>query len=70
MALRAIAEWAGRERPRVELAHRTRSGAPSIPDLLIAATAEKASLTVLVVDKDFDLIAEIIGQLVETLALT
>ena len=41
--------------------------APSIPDLLIAATAEKAGLTVLAVDKDFDLIAGITGQPVETL---
>jgi len=41
--------------------------APSIPDLLIAATAEKAGLTVLAVDKDFDLIAAITGQPVETL---
>jgi predicted nucleic acid-binding protein len=36
--------------------------APSIPDLLIAATAETARLTVLHVDTDFDLIAEITGQ--------
>lgn len=43
--------------------------APSIPDLLIAATAEKAGLTVLAVDKDFQLIAEVTGQSVETLAL-
>ena len=42
--------------------------APSIPDLLVAATAEKAGLTVLAVDKDFDLIAEITGQAVEALA--
>ena len=41
----------------------------SISDLLIAATAEKAGLTVLAVDKDFDLIAEVTGQSVETLAL-
>ena len=44
--------------------------APSIPDLLIAATAEKAGLTVLAVDKAFDLIAQITGQSVETLAST
>ena len=43
------------------LADRGQHRAPSIPDLLIAATAEKAGLTVLAVDKDFDLIAEIIG---------
>ncbi len=51
------------------LADRGRHRAPSIPDLLIAATAEKVGLTVLAVDKDFDLIAEITGQSVETLAL-
>lgn len=51
------------------LADRGQHRAPSIPDLLIAATAEKSGLTVLAVDKDFDLIAEITGQPVETLAL-
>lgn len=51
------------------LADRGLHRAPSIPDLLIAATAEKAGLTVLAVDKGFDLIAEITGQPVETLAL-
>ena len=43
--------------------------APSIPDLVIAATAELAGLTVLHLDKDFDLIAGITGQPVERLAL-
>lgn len=42
--------------------------APSIPDLLIAATAESAGLTVLHLDKDFELIAEITGQPIERLA--
>lgn len=42
---------------------------PSIPDLLIAATAEAARLTVLHADKDFDLIAEITRQPVERLAV-
>ena len=42
---------------------------PSIPDLLIAATAEAARLTVLHVDKDFDLIAGVTGQPVERLAV-
>ena len=51
------------------LADRGQHRAPSIPDLLIAATAEKAGLTVLAVDKDFELIAEITGQPVETLVL-
>ena len=41
--------------------------APSIPDLLIAATAEFAGLTVLHLDKDFELIAGITGQPVERL---
>lgn len=43
--------------------------APSVPDLLLAAIAEVAGLTVLHVDKDFELIAEITGQPVERLAL-
>ncbi|HLR97371.1 MAG TPA: PIN domain nuclease [Jiangellaceae bacterium] len=51
------------------LADRGQHRAPSIPDLLIAATAEKAGLTVLAVDKDFDLIAEVTGQPMETLEL-
>ncbi len=41
--------------------------APSIPDLIIAAAAELAGLTVLHLDKDFDVIAEITGQPVERL---
>ncbi|GAB1691262.1 PIN domain nuclease [Krasilnikovia sp. M28-CT-15] len=49
------------------LADRGQHRAPSIPDLLIAATAEKAALTVLAADKDFELIAAITGQPVETL---
>jgi predicted nucleic acid-binding protein len=50
------------------LANRGLHRAPSIPDLLIAATAELASLTLLHVDKDFDLIAAITGQPAEWLA--
>jgi predicted nucleic acid-binding protein len=42
--------------------------AASVPDLLVAATAELAGLTVLHVDKDFDLIAAVTGQPVERLA--
>ncbi|MDP8971041.1 MAG: PIN domain nuclease [Actinomycetota bacterium] len=41
--------------------------AVSVPDLLVAATAELAGLTVLHVDKDFDLIAAVTGQHVERL---
>ena len=44
--------------------------APSIPDLLIAAVAERAGFTVLHLDKDFELIAEITGQPVERLQMT
>ena len=49
------------------LADRGQHRAPSIPDLLIAATAELARLTVLHVDKDFALIAAITDQLIERL---
>lgn len=42
--------------------------APSIPDLLIAAAAERVGLTVLHADEDFDLVAGITGQPVERLA--
>ena len=44
--------------------------APSIPDLLIAAIAELSRLTVLHLDKDFELIAGITGQPVERLAVS
>jgi predicted nucleic acid-binding protein len=50
------------------LADRGQHRAPSIPDLLVAATAELAGLTVLHVDKDFELIAEITGQPTKRLA--
>ncbi|MBL3753143.1 VapC toxin family PIN domain ribonuclease, partial [Mycobacteroides abscessus subsp. massiliense] len=46
-------------------ADRGKHRAPSIPDLLVAATAEIANLTVLALDKDFELIAEITGQPIE-----
>jgi predicted nucleic acid-binding protein len=49
------------------LADRGRHRAPSVPDLIIAATAELAGLTVLHFDKDFDLIASITGQPVQWL---
>jgi predicted nucleic acid-binding protein len=49
------------------LADRGQHRAPSIPDLLIAATAELARRTVLHVDEDFDLIAAITDQPVERL---
>ncbi|MEX0868810.1 MAG: PIN domain nuclease [Nitriliruptoraceae bacterium] len=49
------------------LADRGHHRAAAIPDLLIAATAELADLTVLHLDKDFELIAELTGQRVERL---
>jgi predicted nucleic acid-binding protein len=49
------------------LADRGQHRAPSIPDLLIAATAEKTGLTVLAEAKDFTIIAAITGQPIETL---
>jgi hypothetical protein len=49
------------------LADRGQHRAPSIPDLIIAATAELADLTVLHLDKDFDIIAQITGQPMEHL---
>lgn len=44
------------------LADRGQHRAPSIPDLLIAATAELSGLVALHLDKDFELIADITGQ--------
>lgn len=49
------------------LAARGRHRAPSVPDLIIAAIAEGSRLIVLHQDKDFDLIAEVTGQPVESL---
>ena len=54
---------------QIILAERGLHRAPSIPDLLIAAAAEIGKRTVLHVDKDFELIAEVTGQPVERLRL-
>ena len=54
---------------QIELAARGHHRGPSIPDLLIAATAESAGLTVLHLDRDFETIAEITGQPVERLGV-
>ena len=51
------------------LAERGHHRAPSIPDLLIAAAAELNQHTVLHLDKDFDLIAELTAQTVERLRI-
>jgi predicted nucleic acid-binding protein len=50
------------------LADRGQHRAPSIPDLIIAATAELAGLTVLHRDKDFEVIAAVTGQAMERLS--
>ena len=52
------------------LAERGQHRAPSIPDLLIAATAELAELTVLHLDEDFERIAELTGQPVERVEIS
>lgn len=52
---------------QMALADQGRHRAPSIPDILIAAVAERSGLTILHLDKDFDLIADITGQAVERL---
>lgn len=52
-----------------QLAERGHHRAPSIPDLLIAATAEINNHVVLHADKDFGLIAEVTGQAVERLTV-
>jgi predicted nucleic acid-binding protein len=54
---------------QIALAERGQHRAASIPDVLIAATAELGQLTVLHLDKDFDLIADVTGQAVERLEL-
>ena len=51
------------------LAARGHHRGPSLPDILIAAAAELAGLTVLHVDKDFELIAGVTGQKMERLRL-
>ena len=55
---------------QLALAERGHHRAPSLPDLLIAATAELADLTVLHLDKDYELIAELTGQPTERLELS
>jgi hypothetical protein len=53
---------------QVILAGKGKHRAPSIPDLIIAAVAELVGLTVLHLDKDFELIAELTGQPLERLS--
>lgn len=53
---------------QARLAERGHHRAPSIPDLLIAAAAELAQLTVLHLDKDYEVIAGITSQTIERLS--
>jgi predicted nucleic acid-binding protein len=41
-----------------------------VPDLIVSAAAELGGLTVLHLDKDFDLIAEVTGQPMARLTIT
>ena len=52
---------------QMRLAERGHHRAPSVPNLIVAATAELAGLTVLHVNKDFELIADVTGQNLERL---
>lgn len=52
---------------QVQLAQRGHHRGPSVPDLLLAATAELNDLTLLHIDRDFEVIAEITGQPVQRL---
>jgi predicted nucleic acid-binding protein len=55
---------------KTALAGRGHHRAPSLPDILIAATADRSGLTVLHADEDFELIAEVTDQLLERLVMT
>lgn len=61
VALPSRAEGRARDVQKA-LVQRGQHRAVSIPDLLIAATAEIENLTVLHYDSDFDLITEVTGQ--------
>lgn len=54
---------------QLRLAERGHHRAPGIPDLLIAAAAETGGHTLLHLDKDFELIADITGQPTERLSV-
>jgi predicted nucleic acid-binding protein len=52
---------------QTQLASAGQHRAPSVADLLIAATAEQTGLTLLHLDEDFELIADLTGQPTERL---
>jgi len=55
---------------QLRLADRGQHRAPSVADLIVAATAELAGLTVVHLDKDFEMIAEVTAQPLERLVVT
>jgi len=55
---------------QLRLADRGQHRAPSVADLIVAATAELAGLTVVHFDKDFEMIAEVTAQPLERLVVT
>jgi predicted nucleic acid-binding protein len=55
---------------RKSLAKKGQHRAPSIPDFMVAATAQLAGLVVLHDDKDFNIISKVTGQRVEKLKVT
>lgn len=54
---------------QLRLADREQHRAPSVADLIVAATAELAGLTLVHLDKDFEVIAEVTGQPLERLSV-
>jgi predicted nucleic acid-binding protein len=52
---------------QVKLAENGQHRALSVPDLLVAALAETAGLTLLHDDKDFELIADLTGQYIQSI---
>lgn len=54
---------------QLRLADRGQHRAPSVADLIVAATAELAGLTVVHLDKDFEMIAEVTAQPLERLVV-
>ncbi len=55
---------------QLRLADRGQHRGPSVADLIVAATAELAGLTVVHFDKDFEMIAEVTAQPLERLVVT
>ncbi len=62
------ADFVRAEDVMTHLAKKGHHRAVSLPDLLIAAVAERARLVVLHYDADFDLVASVTGQKVEWIA--